>query len=132
MAPLSLYLAFYISAAKSVLSLAFARLYTPQSPPPRDLSDQIAIVTGGNSGIGLSIATSLAKQGATVYLACRNLEKGDAAVKSIVSQIGSEGKQRIFCWKLDTSNLDEGGKEGGYGSPQRRRRGATIRFEISG
>ena len=106
MASRSLYLAFYISAVKSVISLAFARLYSPQRPILLDLSGQIAIVTGANSGIGLAVATSLACEGATVYLACRNLEKGRAAVDSVVSQIGAEEKHRVHCWKLDVGDLD--------------------------
>jgi len=84
MASMSLYIAFYTSVAKALAALALARLYTPQDPLQTDLTGQTAIVTGANSGIGLSIATSLAKQGATVYLACRNREKGAAAVKAIV------------------------------------------------
>ncbi|KAH6867993.1 hypothetical protein BKA58DRAFT_339990 [Alternaria rosae] len=106
MASLSDYLSFYISMARASLTIIFARLYTPQRPPHRDLQGQTAIVTGANSGIGFSIATALAKQGATVYLACRNLEKGNAAVASIVSQIGSEGSKRVFCWKLDVGDLE--------------------------
>jgi 2-deoxy-D-gluconate 3-dehydrogenase len=34
-----------------------------------DLSDRVAIVTGGNSGIGLGMAEGLASAGATVVLA---------------------------------------------------------------
>lgn len=106
MAPISLFIAFYSSLAKSLLSLVFARLYTPQNPPSRDLTGQVAIVTGANSGIGLSIATALAKQGATVYLACRNLERGDAAVDEIAARVGEKGQRRIFCWQLDIGELE--------------------------
>ncbi|KAI4662925.1 uncharacterized protein J4E79_004236 [Alternaria viburni] len=106
MAPLSDYLSFYTSMAKAMFTIIFARLYKPQRPPHRDLQGQTAIVTGANSGIGLSIATALAKQGAVVYLACRNLEKGDAAVASIASQLGSEASKRLFCWKLDVGDLE--------------------------
>jgi NAD(P)-dependent dehydrogenase (short-subunit alcohol dehydrogenase family) len=106
MAPLSPYMTFYTSVAKAIFTIIFARLYTPQSPPHRNLKGQTAIVTGANSGIGLSIATALAKQGATVYLACRNLEKGDAAVASVVSQLSSEGEKRVFCWKVDVGDLE--------------------------
>jgi hypothetical protein len=63
---------FYKSLPKSLCSLAFTRLYRPQRIPARDLTGQTAIATGGNSGIGLSIAVALARQGAAVYLACRD------------------------------------------------------------
>ena len=56
MASLNVYVSFYSSLFKSLFTLAFARLYTPQKPSKRDLSGQTAITTGANSGIGLSIA----------------------------------------------------------------------------
>ncbi|XP_014556442.1 hypothetical protein COCVIDRAFT_37932 [Bipolaris victoriae FI3] len=106
MAPLSLYWDFYSSYLRCSLNLALARLYTPQAPPQRDLTGQTAIVTGANSGIGLCIAVRLARQGATVYLACRNQAKGDEAVEYIKSQLGSSGKPaNIFCWTLDVSDM---------------------------
>lgn len=105
MAPLQLYVDFYSSLFKSLWTLVFAQLYTPQPLPKRDLSGRIAIVTGANSGIGLSIATHLTSQGATVYLACRSQERGAKAVDEIVSKIGDESRDRLHCWKLDTSDL---------------------------
>ncbi len=52
----------------------------------RDIPDQTgrtAIVTGANTGIGLETARMLALKGATVVLACRNPEKGEAALARI-------------------------------------------------
>src|SRR5882724_13122531 len=48
-----------------------------------DLSGRVAVVTGGNGGIGLGMANGLAAAGATVVLAGRNATKGAAAVKQI-------------------------------------------------
>jgi 2-deoxy-D-gluconate 3-dehydrogenase len=48
-----------------------------------DLSGRVAVVTGGNGGIGLGMAEGLAGAGATLVLAGRNATKGAAAVKQI-------------------------------------------------
>jgi 2-dehydro-3-deoxy-D-gluconate 5-dehydrogenase len=45
-----------------------------------DLTGRVAIVTGGNGGIGLGLAKGLAKAGARVVVAARNREKSGAAV----------------------------------------------------
>lgn len=48
-----------------------------------DLNGKVAVVTGGNSGIGLGIAQELAAQGAKVFVTGRRQEELDAAVKAI-------------------------------------------------
>lgn len=48
-----------------------------------DLSGKVAIVTGGNGGIGRGIALALARAGADVAIAARNRDKNAATVKEI-------------------------------------------------
>jgi 2-deoxy-D-gluconate 3-dehydrogenase len=48
-----------------------------------DLSGRVAIVTGGNGGIGLGMATGLAQAGAAVVVAGRQAKKSAAAVKTL-------------------------------------------------
>ena len=48
-----------------------------------DLSGRVAIVTGGNGGIGLGMARGLASAGAKVVVAGRNAQKNTAAAKEI-------------------------------------------------
>lgn len=49
----------------------------------KDLSGMRAIVTGANSGLGLETARELARARCTVVLACRNAERGRAALEDI-------------------------------------------------
>jgi 2-dehydro-3-deoxy-D-gluconate 5-dehydrogenase len=48
-----------------------------------DLSGKVAVVTGGNGGIGLGIATGLAQAGAAIVIAARNAKKNELAVRSL-------------------------------------------------
>ena len=48
-----------------------------------DLTGRVALVTGGNGGIGLGFARGLAKAGAAVMVAGRNAEKNGAAVAEL-------------------------------------------------
>ena len=48
-----------------------------------DLKGKVAIVTGGNGGIGLGMAQGLASAGARVVVAARNQTKSDAAVRAL-------------------------------------------------
>src|SRR4029453_16641623 len=48
-----------------------------------DLSGRVAVVTGGNGGIGLGMALGMARAGATIVVAARDAAKNKAAVKEI-------------------------------------------------
>ena len=45
--------------------------------PEVDLSGRVAVVTGGNAGIGYETAKALAEMGAHTIIACRSREKAE-------------------------------------------------------
>jgi NAD(P)-dependent dehydrogenase (short-subunit alcohol dehydrogenase family) len=51
-----------------------------------DLSGSVAIVTGGNGGLGYEVARELAAHGATVVIAARDAAKSEAARRRILAQ----------------------------------------------
>ena len=53
-----------------------------------DLTGRVAVVTGGNGGIGLGMARGLAGAGATVVVAARNRTKSEAAVAELGGEAG--------------------------------------------
>lgn len=56
---------------------------------PQIMNGKTCIITGANSGIGKETALGLARMGAHVVLACRNPEKGRAALADIQRESGS-------------------------------------------
>ncbi|XP_071790879.1 retinol dehydrogenase 12-like [Asterias amurensis] len=66
------------------------------------LDGKTVIVTGGNSGIGKTTALDLARRGARVILACRNLQKAEDVAKDIKS---STGNSEVVVRHLDLSSL---------------------------
>ena len=48
-----------------------------------DLTGKVAMVTGGNGGIGLAMAQGMASCGATIVIAGRNAEKAAPALASL-------------------------------------------------
>jgi retinol dehydrogenase-12 len=67
-----------------------------------DLSGRTFLVTGGNTGIGLATARSLAARGGRVHLACRSTEKGEAAGAAIAAATGSKDVRFL---QLDLADL---------------------------
>jgi meso-butanediol dehydrogenase/(S,S)-butanediol dehydrogenase/diacetyl reductase len=66
--------------------------------------DKVAIITGGASGIGLSIAKRLASEGARIVLADINQAALDAAVPQ-VQQAGSPGVWPSMCNVADENQV---------------------------
>ncbi len=66
------------------------------------LAGKTAIVTGGASGLGFETSRALARAGAAVTLAVRNLEQGQAAAQRITAEFAPA---RVAVVKLDLADL---------------------------
>ncbi|XP_059474181.1 retinol dehydrogenase 13-like [Neocloeon triangulifer] len=69
----------------------------------RRLDGKVAIVTGSNTGIGKEAARDLARRGAKVILACRDLQRANAARDDIIKTTGNKKVEVIL---LDLGSLD--------------------------
>jgi NAD(P)-dependent dehydrogenase (short-subunit alcohol dehydrogenase family) len=66
------------------------------------LDGKVALITGGNSGIGRATAALLAKEGAAVVLTGRNQERGEQVAQAIME----DGGKAMFI-RSDVRNADE-------------------------
>ncbi len=69
---------------------------------PFDLSGKVALVTGGNSGIGLGMADALAAHGAAVAIWGTNEAKNDAAV----AQVARHGRP-VVAFRCDVGDQSQ-------------------------
>lgn len=76
-----------------------------------DLAGKVAIVTGGNGGIGLGIARGLAAAGAKVVVAGRNAQKSATAAKEIGGiAIETDVLQESSCKALIAKTISQLGR----------------------
>ncbi|XP_052822983.1 retinol dehydrogenase 14-like [Octopus bimaculoides] len=69
------------------------------------LDGKTVIVTGANTGLGKQTALECAKRNARVIMACRNLEKAEAAAKVIRDATKDSGKNEVVVRELDLSSF---------------------------
>ncbi|XP_066244150.1 retinol dehydrogenase 11 [Saccopteryx leptura] len=65
------------------------------------LSGKVAVVTGANTGIGKETTKELAQRGARVYIACRDVQKGELVAREIQTMTGN---QQVLVRKLDLAD----------------------------
>ncbi len=81
-----------------------------------DLSGRVAIVTGGNGGIGLGMATGLAQAGAAVAIASRDPSKNAAAVDALNAHgveaiaVPTDIREPDACKRLVETTVDRLGR----------------------
>jgi len=68
-----------------------------------DLGGKVALITGGNGGIGLGFAMGIAKQGGSVAIWARNEEKNAAAK----AQLEAAGAARVVTYQVDVASEEQ-------------------------
>lgn len=79
-----------------------------------DLPDQTgssALVTGANSGLGLIVARELAARGAEVVLACRDPQRGAAALEGVRQAASGPAPQLLALDLADLSSVERAATE---------------------
>jgi len=85
--------------------LYFLRIYVLGANYTKNtrIPDKVVIITGANTGIGKENAIDLAKRGAKVYIACRDIKRGEDALKEIKERSQSD---EVFFLQLDLASLE--------------------------
>lgn len=68
-----------------------------------DLTGKVVVITGANSGLGFESAKELARNGATVVMTVRNMEKGERARAEILQELP---EAKLDLMQLDVGSLD--------------------------
>ncbi|ACV13145.1 short-chain dehydrogenase/reductase SDR [Halorhabdus utahensis DSM 12940] len=68
-----------------------------------DQSEKTVVVTGANSGIGFEVTKAFAENGARVVMACRSLDRGNAASEEIRAAVADPS---LSVMELDLADLD--------------------------
>ncbi|KAL9917512.1 retinol dehydrogenase 12-like isoform 1-T2 [Glossina fuscipes fuscipes] len=70
---------------------------------PNRADGKVIIVTGSNTGICKETVRELAKRGAKVYMACRDMKKCEEARQEIVLETRNKN---VYCRKCDLASMD--------------------------
>ncbi|KAF9071222.1 hypothetical protein BDP27DRAFT_1401582 [Rhodocollybia butyracea] len=73
-----------------------------------DLSGRVAIVTGGNTGLGFVSCRELARKGARVYMLSRTESRALAAIEKIKKELGPEIDPKVEYINFDLQSLKTG------------------------
>lgn len=67
------------------------------------IDGKVVVITGANSGIGKETAIDLAQCGGKIYIACRDVKRGEDALKDIKERSGSD---KVYLLQLDLSSME--------------------------
>ena len=93
----------------------------------KSLARQVAVITGGGSGIGAATARAMAKEGAEVAILDRDLD----AAKAVAKKIGGKALA-VECDVTDPPSIRAAFDAGGFGLWRRGYRGVQCRRGLAG
>ncbi len=91
------------SEESSVETVLLSKGILAMKPQLKKLSDQVIVITGASSGIGLETARQAVAAGASVVLSSRNL----AALNEICTELNTKGPGHAFAVECDVKNGDQ-------------------------
>lgn len=68
-----------------------------------EMSDRVAIITGGSKGLGLAMAAGLASAGAKIMIVNRNADEGKKAAEDLAKTYGTE----VISFSADVTNPEQ-------------------------
>uniref|UniRef100_T1IX52 Retinol dehydrogenase 13 n=1 Tax=Strigamia maritima TaxID=126957 RepID=T1IX52_STRMM len=83
-------------------AIAYKDTLTANYAGTERLDGHTVIITGANSGIGKATTLELAKRGAKIFMACRDLESCELARQEIVHASANE---RVYCRECNLASL---------------------------
>jgi len=91
--------------------------YTPKYPGVGKLKDKVAVITGGDSGIGRAVAVAMAREGALISILYLEEEDDAEETKRLVEQEGGRALlfkgdvgDEMFCWESVERTYEEFGR----------------------
>ncbi len=111
------------------LSYVFAARHRERSVEQQSLKGNIAVVTGGSSGIGATTVRMLAAEGATVYV---GYNKGRERAVKLIAELPGSGHEAIHIVLEDFGDHPRGGQDGRRRARACRHRGELGRIHQAG
>lgn len=95
----------YVWIGLGLITLVAAKLYFrgTQCKVKRDLSGKVAIVTGGNTGIGKETVVGLIKENCLVIIGARDEAKTNATITEIKKQYPNS---KLYGYRLDLGDRE--------------------------